>query len=111
MITAHPSATPKLPHCAVHVVVPRSGRRQADPAACSGDWACCVRQERYTRCLVRHDGVLSPPLFYPVLAVQDAGEQAGISTSAGAGDGLHAGSAYDVTAIVPPTTRLPAAAR
>ncbi|HRX01610.1 MAG: M1 family metallopeptidase [Anaerolineae bacterium] len=92
---------------AVHVVVPPDSVVAGKPIRVGMQWRLGVLpfdEERYTL-LGSAGGVLSLPLFYPVLAVQDAGEQGQWHLDIGLvqGDAAYTQAAlYDVTAIVPP---------
>ncbi|MEZ4769855.1 MAG: M1 family metallopeptidase [Caldilineales bacterium] len=91
---------------AVHVVVPPDAVAAGEPIRVGMQWRLSVLpfdETRYTL-LGSAGGVLSLPLFYPVLAVKDAGDgQWRLDVGLVQGDAAYTAAAlYDVTAIVPP---------
>ena len=91
---------------AVHIVVPPDSLTPNEPIRVGMQWRLSVLpfdEDRYTL-LGSAGGVLSLPLFYPVLAVRDAETgQWLLDLGLVQGDAAYTQAAlYDVTAIVPP---------
>ncbi len=90
---------------AVRVVVPPDSVKAGEPIRVGMQWRLQVLpfdESRYTL-LGSAGGVLSLPLFYPVLASKDADGQWRLDLGLVQGDAAYTEAAlYDVTAIVPP---------